>query len=133
MVAIKRIPKGKSYHDEPDPDWKNLITVTDESSYVCNEKQLPYSKFVPRISKEVVEWLGSNIKKGKDGSEQWCIGTDDYNSNSSIDFTLFFKRLVDARNFVKTWSVHRKPTSYFNYFNDTRRELNLETGKLQKA
>ena len=133
MVGIKRIPKGKSYHDEPDPDWKKLITVTDESSYVYNEKQLPYAKFVPRINKEVVEWLGANIKKDKDGSVQWCIGTDDYNSKDSLGYTLFFCRISDAVKFVKAWSVYKKPTSYFNYFTEDRRELNMETGKLEKV
>jgi hypothetical protein len=132
IVTIKRVPKGKRYYDEPEQDWKNLIYVIDESCYKPNKGQIPYSRFVQRLDQKILDWLALNVKDGENSSKQWCVGTDDYNSKD-VDFCVFFCRISDAVKFVKTWSIYKKPTSYFNYFTEDRRELNMETGKLQKV
>ncbi len=86
-----------------------------------------------RLSPNVLQWLSDNVlpRKGFDINEGWAIGTDEYNRTSYPQgaFDIFFHRKRDLMNFIKEFSKYKKPTVYFDYFNDTRKELNLKTLK----
>ena len=80
----------------------------------------------PSLKKEVIDWLNENIKdnpKNKTQPQGWCMGNDNYRSTSLLSLTLWFYRRRDAMNFIKTWSSHKKPTTYLDYFNDIYKEL----------
>ena len=79
------------------------------------------------LNDKVFKWLLKNVKNNaKDGTKGFCVGTDAYN-----DFYIFFYRRSDAMKFIKRWSSHKKPTTYFDYFKGIRRELNPKTKTLQ--
>ena len=83
---------------------------------------------VPFLNQEVIDWLNENVMDAAKPYEQpangWCMGDDSYRaSGSSMDFALFFHRRKDAMAFVKRWSVHKKCTTYFDYFKEIRKEL----------
>lgn len=147
IITIDRIPKGKTYYDSPEKDWVNLVESRmffDKEEYDSlksfykdkySESDLKRmsQKKTYTLKKEVREWLKSNIKdrKGEEINKGWCIGSDRYNSDSGISIRVFFHRRVDALNFIKEWSEYKKPTTYFDYFKDIRKELKLETMKLE--
>lgn len=125
---------------------KKVFMEEDYNRYVsCMKKALPevYISIVEKdsfkkgfykkynaLSEEVLQWLMDNVEDNKEG-KTWCIGDDNYLSTGYAQqtFTFFFKRRKDAMAFVKHWSKYKKPTTYFDYFRDKRKELNLETGK----
>ena len=148
LVDFKKVLAGNSYYDEPNPDWTNLVErkpFFDEKEYEQfrnNPKLKHIDKEVHKtmcqkqtvvLKPEVLAWLKENIKERKDkGSPQgWCIGTDAYNSINSLSLSIFFHRKRDALAFIKKWSIHSKPTTYFDYFKNVRKELNLKTKKLE--
>lgn len=147
IVTIDRIPKGGSYYDTPESDWTNLVTsykIFDQKEYDSlksyykdkydEEELLSRShKKTTTLKKEVVEWLNSNVKDRirEDINKGWCIGSDKYNLNANISISIFFHRRRDALKFIKEWSEYKKPTTYFDYFKDIRKELNNETMKLE--
>lgn len=76
----------------------------------------------------LVEDVKENGRKGKKG---YAVGTDNYNKNVGEGFSLWFYRRSDAMKFIKTWSQYRIPTTYFDYFRDIRKEIDLNTRKLR--
>lgn len=87
---------------------------------------------VPHLKQEVIDWLNLNVKDNqKDQSKGWCMGTDTYNGSDKLSFTLWFYRRRDALKFIREWSSHTKPTTYFDYFKDIYKEL--IDGKLVKV
>lgn len=139
IVSIDMIAENKQYHD-PDsrePDW-NLI---EEVPY-NNGKEILFCKHsTRRLKPEVMQWLQDNIKDRKltkseiehgDVVKGWAVGNDEYNSNDSISFSLFFQSSKDAMKFIKTWSTHKNVVNYLNYFKDIRRKLNFKTGRLNR-
>lgn len=84
-----------------------------------------------------MKWLKANVEDTKEngykGHKGWAVGTDAYNKNVSDGFTIWFYRRKDALNFIKTWSVHKKPTSYFDYFKDIRKELDFNSMTLKNV
>jgi len=83
---------------------------------------------VPQLKPEVIDWLNENVnddpKPYNQCAKGWCMGNDGYRaSDSHSNLCLFFYRRSDAMAFVKQWSVHKKPTTYLNYFKDIRKEL----------
>jgi hypothetical protein len=148
IIGIDRIKEGKTYYDTPEEDWTNLIDKIDghlnvkeyqnlkNNSPDMDDESLKSMATRPtyRLNKEVLEWLTENVKdiaKGVYAGKGWCIGSDDYNANSSLKFSIFFRRRRDAMNFVKVWSSYKKPVTYFDYFKDIRKELNPKTNTLQ--
>jgi hypothetical protein len=151
LVTIERIGKGKTYHDEPEQDWTNLTEKfeyfdeedynrsieahKDNTSKVVNKDFLRRwsTKRGSRLKPEVIKWLNENIKDrdDKEHPKGWCCGDEAYLATNSLSISLFFERRSDAMAFIKRWSVYDKPTTYFDYFREIRKELNPETNTLQ--
>jgi hypothetical protein len=145
-VTIHRIEDGKSYHDTPEQDWTNLteqFSFFDEEEFNRRINESAYwqgdenerhfaTKTRYKLKPEVLNWLNENIKdrKDEDHIKGWCIGTDNYLSRSPLEVSIFFHRKADALKFIGTWSIHKKPTTYFDYFKGIREKLDLATGKL---
>lgn len=83
----------------------------------------------PTLRDEVITWLNENVKSSRrdersNRPEGWCVGNDQYRMSGSLsELIIWFLRRNDALQFIKTWSVYKKPTTYLNYFDDDRREL----------
>jgi hypothetical protein len=134
IVSIDRVPEGKTYYDVPEPDWTNLLT---KHSLDPDEAILFGHYDTYRLKPEVTRWLNENVKDRVEPCEgcikSWAVGTDKYNSNSGVSFTLFFDRQPDAMKFIKHWSSHMNAVNYLNYFKDIRRKLNVKTGRLVRV
>lgn len=130
MVSIdsRRMDDYKGPREE---DFKNL--TYEESTTVKREvldKIIEVPRYTINIKPEVLAWLEENVEdmKGKDYSNEenkkgWCIGDKEYRSHDHLAITVFFRRRRDAMKFIKTWSTHKKPTTYLNYFKSDRRKL----------
>lgn len=148
-LTIERVGKGKSYYDEPENDWTNLVeedvpffsqTAYDQwkDKYPEPEARRYAQKETNLLKQEVIDWLNSNVadrplERGQVGEsvKGWCMGSDSYRERESIQITLWFHREGDAKAFVKHWSSYKDFTVYFNYFKDIRKELNPNTNKLE--
>lgn len=133
--------------DDIDPDWLTLIQMDD---VVDTEKQardalrgfnFPSEDYVtscPSLKPEVIAWINENIKPPnspvdlKNDQWGWAMGNDSYRIGASINLNLWFYRRSDAMAFIRKWSVHKKPTSYFNYFSGYRWTLGAD-GKIIKG
>jgi len=130
MVGIDKFSR-QDYKTEQE-DWHNLV----EMKRMEVEDVFLRIKNVPFLKQEVIDWLNENVKDNQSssckGEKGWCMGNDEYRSTgSSLELTLFFYRRSDAMKFIKRWSVHKKPTTYLNYFKDDYKEL--KDGKLVKV
>lgn len=93
------------------------------------EKKLA-TKIIRTLKPEVLEWLEKNIEdklfvdeKVSEGNKKgWCIGSSSYISRNE-HLTIFFARQIDALRFINEFSIFKKPTFYFDYFRDDRREM----------
>lgn len=158
MISIDSYDGRRQFPSHEVEDWSNLLVfkdvwcqeVYDESmarfsSGDYNGKITPdqYEVFasvhatkhsVPFLKQEVIDWLNENVADDAKPDDQpangWCMGNDDYRSSGSSSLGLWFYRRRDALAFVKRWSVHKKCTTYFDYFNEIRKEL--IDGKLVK-
>ena len=133
ILSIDMVQKGKTYHDPHEPDWINLI---DDDIEFESKKPFRVGHYdTQRLKPEVIQWLTENIKDrdNKKHKQGWAVGTDEYNSDSGVSFSIFFERQRDAMNFIKRWSSHKKPVHYLNYFKDIRRELDPTTGRLKRV
>lgn len=140
MVSIEMFPDYPTKHSLRTTgiheDFENLI---DYDVFFFNEKryQRLISKFgeekakklaennlTNRLKPHVIEWLEKNVKNRTDKchTQGFCFGNDDYNSES-IEFNIFFHRKNDALNFIKTFSIHKKPSFIFDYFDEKRMAL----------
>lgn len=115
--------KDKEFHDS-----QNDSGFEYKDEWIRNNN----TRKVNRLNFNIINWLNKNIKDFKN-EKGFCFGNDLYNSYTSIHFNIWFKRKKDALKFIETWSVHKKPTTYFDYFREVRKELNLETNILQKV
>jgi hypothetical protein len=135
IVTLHRVPEGKTYYDAPCPDW----VLVEEHPFKSKEDRFRFTTV--RARADVLEWLNTNVKDRKlikwqiqkgESAKGWSVGTDEYNSATGISFSFFFEREHDGMNFIKHWSVYKKPTYYCQYFKDIRKELDFKTGKLIK-
>ena len=83
---------------------------------------------VPVLRDYVIDWLHANVRHSSDAKmrhqpQGWAFGSEEYRLTDSIRFTIWFLRRRDALNFIKRWSIHKKPTSYYNSFTGDNREL----------
>jgi hypothetical protein len=135
-------------------DWKNLVyeakffdqrgydirkKLDEEKGKVfdeVNEKRWNM-KFTFRLKRKALNWLKENVKDSPDkengGGKGWWIASDAYNFRGYGDFNIWFYRRSDAMKFIKTFSIYKKPTTYFNYFDSIRKEYNFKTKTLQKV
>jgi hypothetical protein len=127
IVTIDRIHEGKTYYDPPTVDWTNLIKKVDLEWKKFGDAHATY-----RLKQEVIDWLAVNIPI-RNGEKGWAIGTDQYNTNAAISFSLFFQSARDAQRFIKRWSSLGKPADKLNYFLDKRYKYNPKTKTLQRA
>jgi hypothetical protein len=129
------------------PDWIALIDVIDQidtekyERYKARGKDYPPKEFVaecPTLKPEVLAWLHENIKPPKSPADLkedqwgWAMGNPSYRIRGMIGLNLWFYRRSDAMAFIRTWSVYKKPTSYFNYFSGYRWTLG-KNGKIKKG
>lgn len=156
MVTVEHGSRFSKAFDRSKEDWENLTvehTALDKEEYDRNvqiSKKLghdknfteeDYIKWATRtyrkLKPEVLAWLEANVKDRRDSEQPkgWCVGNDDYHMRCRYEdsINIFFERRSDALGFIKKFSVYKKPTTYFDYFKEIRKELNLETNTLQKV
>lgn len=144
MYDCKIIVSLTSYKDHDKEDWDAVMTTKE---YFC---QKTYEEFTDGIhpftesqkkrfatkkinipKPEVIQWLEDNVPM-KNGNHMWCIGSDQYiGTDSSTSFPFFFQEYRTAMKFIKQFSKWEKPVRYVQYFTDTRKTLNLKTGKYE--
>lgn len=118
----KMVERGRSF--EEIAEYTNILA----EHYATNYN-------VPHLNQEVIDWLNENTQtyQRSENTHAWAIGNDDYRSRDTNSLTIWFERKIDAMKFIRTWSSHKKPTTYFNYFKDDRRYLDLKSNKLIPA
>lgn len=116
--------------------WQIYCSMTEEKNWSKEEleSRREWCKKEFKVLKpEVIEWLKDNVAdnlKDKDQPKGWCIGSDAYQMRDGHSVNIWFYRRKDALNFIRTFSVHKKPTTYFDYFKEIRKELNLKKNVL---
>lgn len=128
----------------PNPDWDRLI---EEPELLDSEKRdrqrarglsYPDEDYLapcPTLKPEILEWLRIHVRPPASPSDLkgdpwgWAMGNPSYRMRGFHSFALWFYRRKDAMAFIREWSVHKKPTSYFNYFSGHRWTLDPATGK----
>lgn len=121
-------------------DCGNLVVIDGEDFELLLDKKSLYPddkwnswRLYCELKPEVFQWLVDNVKDNKT-LKGWCCGNKDYNSNCSNEgFSLFFYRRRDAQNFIRTWSIYKKPTETYNQNTYVRKVLNKETNTLKKV
>jgi hypothetical protein len=103
-----------SFHKEHNPDNAESFRT------LCNKK----CYFLDFI---VEQWLLENVLDDQKGVKGWCVGNDEYNSNDSQGFSLFFYRRRDALKFIRQFSVYQKPTETYNQNSYIHKILDLKT------
>lgn len=150
VVTIEEYPEVLNLdfiNDEPCNDYKALVsneTVFLEDEYKKSLERLKkeptksekvaikmmFTKEVPYLNENVIKWLKENIKDTKSGKKGWCIGNTAYRERDAINgVNIWFQRKNDAMTFIKEFSEYKKPLTYFDYFKDEIKYLNIETGK----
>lgn len=136
------------YEDHNMEDWNNVLAQEKHFSQKQYEKAKEifagedyhtdyfhrgYATRTVNVPKpEVVQWLNENVEPDSQGEPMFAYGSKDYSSeDSSCSYSFFFQRRKDAMKFIKTWSIHKKPVYYTQYFTDVRKKLNLETMKYE--
>ena len=146
MVSIEQFPDfeiGQTLKEQVIPkDWKNLVYEEDivhEEYFEAHKKMFAgkehytdesirefSTRSCPFLKQEVIDWLNDNVApstREKDQPQGWCMGNDQYRIREEFRLTIWFARKNDAMKFIKTWSEHKEPTTYCNYFKDDRRKL----------
>lgn len=132
---FKNLTVSKKIFDER--EYNKYIEVISEF-YPENKEEIikkidkdKFSKDVYILKEEVFNWLEKNIKDVETDSTNineikgWCIGNEDYLSRDNDRITIFFKRQLDALNFIRAWSIFKEPVFYFDYFGDDRRNMDF--------
>jgi hypothetical protein len=123
------IDKYNRVSDAEESDFLNLVETY---SFVIDDEVFGNSfKSILCLRSEVFNWLLCNIPDCR-SKKGWCIGDDRYRSTSSVVLRIFFDRKRDALSFIREWSEHKKPTTYYNHFRGESMELingNLEIVK----
>ena len=139
--------------NSPNLDWVNTVVesnfidkkeleyfteiykkTAEEKGEIFNPSDLKDGMFkreTVTLKQEVIDWLNDNLKdvKGSDENtpiekrKSWGIGSQSQNSKQSYQIDIVFTRQLDALEFIKQWSVYKKPTIYFDYFHDDKREM----------
>lgn len=149
MVSIEEnisYQHNRGDNEDGKSDWNSLVYEQDNvwcqeeyDAWVETAKEHPNDGYtedflkrvstksgVPTLKPDVVDWLNENVKDCASNKEQpqgWAMGNDSYRSKGCMDITIWFYRRRDAMKFIKEWSIHKKPTTYLNYFEDDYREL----------
>lgn len=120
----------QAYEEDYIEDWENLIIKVPikEKFKIGTLPEIEIETNILKLKPEVISWLYENVSdfQGKPG---WCVGSDSYNKDSPIEYSVFFQRRKDAMKFIKTWSKWKKPLFYCQYFTDIRKRLDTKTGK----
>jgi hypothetical protein len=150
LISIDQYERRAAFpsYEIIDDDWTNLIEFTNEyfdqkeydetmARLAEMDKDHEFDEMyargnatklnVPTLKQEVIDWLNENVADDPNPIEQcakgWCMGNISYRATDHCQLSLFFYRRSDAMAFVKRWSVHKKPTTYLDYFKDIRKEL----------
>lgn len=135
----KHMVSLENFTPECEDDWENLVDE-DAERYEDDEYYeafgRPMMKKAPNWKPHVLKWLEENVPDYdpvKDRTEEkkgWCIGSTQYRARAGVSgISVFFQRRKDAMNFIKEFSVHKKPVYYCHYFNGVRKRLDLDTMK----
>ena len=108
-------------------DFNNLLV---KIPYVSDDKFNTWG-YCYQLKPEVFDWLEANVKNENKKLKGWCCGNNDYNSQICEYFSLFFYRRKDALNFIKTWSIHKKPTKTYNQNTYVLKVLDEKTNTLK--
>lgn len=126
----------KSNWDGKNFDVRNLVSIDEENAknLIIKVPLAPSTKnnfahYFKKLKPEVFKWLEENVKN-QNKLKGWCCGNDEYNQGYG-DFSLFFYRRKDAINFIKTWSIYKKPTQTYNQNTYVHKILCLKTNKLK--
>jgi hypothetical protein len=118
-------------------DARNLVSIDKENAknLIIKCSLVPnidnrFSHYFKKLKPEVYDWLINNVTDEKLGVKGWCCGDDNYNCGYE-DFSLFFYRRKDALNFIKTWSIYKRPTETWNQNSRIRKILDLKTNTLK--
>ena len=142
LLELKDVWDQKKYEDAK-KRYAEVVTkkrYPDMSKKEIEEQVEHHAKFegtlrnTPHLKQEVIDWLNENVadnKQDKDQPQGWCMGTEFYRGRDQFGLTLWFYRRGDAMKFIKEWSSHTKPTTYFDYFKEIYKEL--IDGKLTKC
>lgn len=121
-------------------DARNLVSIdydTEDFNNLIEKKSLyPDDEFNSwrcyyELKPEVIKWLEENVKDENAKLKGWCCGNKEYNSLMGEYFSVFFYRRRDALNFIKTWSIHKKPTETYNQNTYVRKVLDKKTNTLK--
>lgn len=118
--------------------WNHSKDFFEKRGYTPEQLELQkgfYQKHYKVFKPEVIEWLAANVAdiKDKDQTKGWCVGSDAYQMRDGHSVAIWFYRRKDAMNFIRTFSIHKKPTTYFDYFKEICKELNLKKNVLAKV
>lgn len=152
MVTIESLNYTALIKNDLLTDWENLTHSKDiflEKEYERLKRVYKDHAFMSEdiirgmatkktrsLNDEVIQWLNENVKPSsdkamKDQPQGWAMGNDHYRATDDHNrLSIWFLRRRDAMAFIKRWSVHKKPTTFFNYFTEERKEL--FEGKLVK-
>ena len=120
-----------SYEENYKEDWNNLIIRKSFKGPSDLFPSIEIDKIYVELKPEILLWLESSILDFQ-GNKGWCVGSPQYNSTSTISYSVFFQRRRDALKFIKTWSKWKKPLSYTQSFTCIRKTLNIVTGKYEQ-
>lgn len=115
---------------DSDEDYRNLIVKKANPKYDFHNYDPLVGRTLKSLKPEVFQWLEENVKDEKKGVKGWCCGDETYPTND-MTYAVFFYRRKDARNFIKTWSVHKMPTKTYNQNTYVTKKLDLKTGRLK--
>ena len=122
-----------SYEEDYEEDWNNLIIQVPykEVLKVGNYPEIEVERNLLKLKPEVLIWLLVNVPDFQD-YKGWCVGSNSYDKDNHISYSIFFQRRRDAMKFIKTWSKWKKPLFYCQYFTDIRKKLNTVTGNYEE-
>lgn len=113
-------------------EWESLQRIKEEMGWseedMLRQRRRCENTKYRVFNHEVMKWLEDNVadvRNPEQDNKGWCVGSEDYHMGDKKDICIWFCRRKDAMAFIKAFSSHRRPTTYFDYFKGKRRELDL--------
>lgn len=124
---------SRSHWDGQNYDCNNLVEISnDEYGTTDFDNLVVVKNSVMYLVPKVLIWLNQNVKKTHRNEHGWCIGDENYRKHefSESGFSLFFYRRKDALNFIKTFSLYKKPTQTYSQRTYILKKLDSKSKKL---
>ena len=104
-------------------DWSSVVYEKEQTVDIRGHNTIIV---VPTLKTNVIKWL-KNVRPPVDDREEqfegWAMGNDEHRGRNLHHLNIWFYRRRDALNFIKEFSVHKKPTAYYDSFADVRKIL----------